>query len=194
MKKHDKLNTIIVLNLIGAKNLLEGKSIDSLDSLEFIPEGLRDEIRYFIYEQTGYDGYPLAGLCLLNGETLKLSNLDMELVQEFFTVNNTDVLVECNLSQDMLWSIEFSTLLSISNSWSEAVTSLERNLLVMELREGMISGENLLKEHGELVSFTPVLRLDKCSGYAPLSRHLNKELSDSGLRRYEVNHMASFIN
>ena len=192
--------TVTVLTIIPkevAVALSEKRRIENFNNLPQLRREVLEVLRDYVSEQTGYNSVPLAGLCQShdsNGKVLIKSDFT-----DFLPVNRKDsVLLILDIPEDQIITIDYSTLLNISESFTNASGDTDDiEYLKDSLRDAL---EEASGDHDftapNTISFIPFLDYSKCKYFAVFNAQLEADSSFNipGIDKIPMQELTTFTN
>lgn len=189
--KRIKMLTVVPVSL--AATLSQSQRIKDYNTLPQINNQTLMLIREYMTSRIGYENLPMACLCCMNGGSDSISGEDIMTRLPMNSKNS--VLFQLEMPEDMIISINFDELLSIS----EEIGSIDINdSFEMELAKDRLFDSLSLGVDESLddpISFIPFLAKDRCKFYAKFDDNFDSEFMNlPGLERVDIRKLASFMN
>lgn len=189
MGKKIKMLTVVPSSL--ATELVQKKKIADYNTLPQVNELVLRLIKEYMSNRVGYSNLPMA--CL---SSVRANGVDGEDIFSYLPLNSKDsVIFQLEMPDDMLVSIQFKDLLSISTSASAVSAD---NEIELEYLRDLLESYLVLGFDGSMedpISFIPFLAFDRCQLYVKLDEDFKmQDLKLSGLPEKDLRELTSFVN
>jgi hypothetical protein len=163
------VKVIVVLDYEQTREFISTKKMDGVDTLPEMHPRIKNCVKQFIADNTGYDNVPIAGLSQYNGNPGELKKIDGANVNEFFPLRSNNVLWELHMPDDMACSVSFADLLNYSRFVEEAEDEFEIEGYLEDFNSKISLGYPKDSDE-DMLSFIPFIDLNKCKFYGLVSQ------------------------
>lgn len=188
--KKVKMFTVVPANL--ATELAHKRKIADYNTLPQLNSIVLQLIRKYMIQRVGYENLPMA--CLSSIKTH--DGMSGEDIFSYLPLNSkSSVIFELEMPEDMLVSISFKDLLTISEDAATIDSSNELELedLRERLEDNLVLGFDDSMQ--DPISFIPFLAFDRCRFFAKCNSDFStEELHLTGLTENNLRELASFVN
>lgn len=188
-----KVTMLTVVPVSLAADLSNKKRVRDYNTLPQINKTALEIIRGYISEKIGYDDLPMA--CLRKPSNTSGSAVD---VMNYLPLNSKNsVLFVLEMPDDMIVSVDFSKLISISSELAEAESDNDTDeieFLSDSLRESLTLGID--DNSGNYISFIPFLDYSRCRFFATLNADFStsQKLDLPGVEEMSLRELSAFTN
>lgn len=163
--------------------LVEQKRLDAVDTMPKLHPAAKKVIRDFVKGYTGFEKDPIACLSRFHGRPGAISHVQLR-VREVLTTTPGTTMWELHMPDDMVVSVNFNMLTSISSQMWECEDEMMLEFMQEDLQEQLVKG---YLEDDDVVSFIPFIDLKRCRFVAKVDNAWGMEnLSVPGVEQVKL--------
>jgi len=188
------VNMYTVVPIELAMDLKEKRRIKDYNTLPQLNTAILDAVREYMTENVGFSELPMACLSL----NRRASAMDSTELFQYLPINNREnVLFRLKVPEDMVITVSYDILLSMSKSADECGNDPDEIEIIKEdFKDLLILGDGgYMDSDEEAISFIPFLDYNCCEFYAKFDENFHtSELEIPGIKKFSLAKLSAFID
>lgn len=189
------MNSIYVITVVPIKTINQLNKTTRIKALNTIPNvntRLLNTIKEFMFENVGYNNFPIA--CLKVSDDILKSGHN---IIHYLPANSLeDAILVFHVPEDLVVSVTYQELLEMSNVVTNCSDDPDSLQLILEDFKELLNVGSPDIEKSEVLYFLPFLDLSYCKGYAFFDENFNAQKSKIKLKdveHYSLDRLTVFI-